>query len=224
MILYVNGDSHSAGAEAVVPYAFAEDDSKFWRLGRRPHPENLKASYGNVLASKLNATFVCDAESASSNTRILRTAREYLANTHPDIVVIGWSTWERQEWLHNNMYYQVNASGADIVPGELKEKYKKYIAELNWEHAILQNHHDIYQFHCELTERNIRHLFFNCYSSFSSLNNNQYNWNNCYIDPYDPDMTYWKWLTDRGFVSNQWYHFDADAHKEWADFLFSRLT
>ena len=38
MILYVNGDSHAAAAEAAVPHAWAEDDEFFWGLGRRPHP------------------------------------------------------------------------------------------------------------------------------------------------------------------------------------------
>ena len=30
MILYVNGDSHTAAAEAVNPYAFAEDDGQYF--------------------------------------------------------------------------------------------------------------------------------------------------------------------------------------------------
>jgi hypothetical protein len=44
MILYVNGDSHTAAAEAVNPHAFAEDDSALFYLGRAPHPENLAVS------------------------------------------------------------------------------------------------------------------------------------------------------------------------------------
>ena len=44
MILYVNGDSHTAGAEAVNPYAFAEDDPNLTHLGRLPHPDNLAVS------------------------------------------------------------------------------------------------------------------------------------------------------------------------------------
>ena len=41
MMLYVNGDSHTAGAEAVNSHAFAEDDPDLFYLGRAPHPENL---------------------------------------------------------------------------------------------------------------------------------------------------------------------------------------
>ena len=44
----------------------------------------------------------------------------------PDLVIIGWSTWEREEWLHEGTYYQVTASGTDDVPPELHSKYKKW--------------------------------------------------------------------------------------------------
>ena len=47
MILYVNGDSHTAGAEAVNSHAFAEDDPALYHLGRLPHPENLEVSWEN---------------------------------------------------------------------------------------------------------------------------------------------------------------------------------
>jgi hypothetical protein len=39
MILYANGCSHTAAAEAVVPDAFAEDDGRAG-IDRRPHPLN----------------------------------------------------------------------------------------------------------------------------------------------------------------------------------------
>ena len=80
MIVYVNGDSHSAGGEAVNPYCFANDDPLYWALGRQPHPDNLRVSYGCELANMLYAVLECDAESSASNDRILRTTHEYLSN------------------------------------------------------------------------------------------------------------------------------------------------
>ena len=71
MLLYINGDSHSAGAEIAGPWAFAEDDSRYRGLGRVPHPNNLALSYGQLLADKMNCRLICDAESASSNHRII---------------------------------------------------------------------------------------------------------------------------------------------------------
>ena len=40
MILYANGCSHTAAAEAVVPDVFAVDNGKNG-IDRRPHPTNL---------------------------------------------------------------------------------------------------------------------------------------------------------------------------------------
>ncbi len=224
MILYVNGDSHSAGAEAVNSYCFAEDDPLYRGLGRIPHPDNERVSYGCLIANELSAVLHCDAESASSNSRIIRTTRDYLANEGtPDAIVIGWSTWEREEWLLGDRYWQVNAGGVGHDwPAEIKERYKKYVVNIDWDHYERQAHAEIFSFHQELEEKQIPHLFFNCYSDFQ--NQVMQDWNGCYVDPYDPDMTYWKWLTDRGFESNQSYHFRADAHRKWAEFLLPHLT
>ena len=71
MILYVNGDSHSAGAEAVNPYCFAIDDPLYWGLGRRPHPDNERVSYGCQLANKLGAVLHCDEIVYFSYSKIL---------------------------------------------------------------------------------------------------------------------------------------------------------
>ena len=35
-MIYVNGDSHCAGAEIINDFAFAEDDPNYTALGRRP--------------------------------------------------------------------------------------------------------------------------------------------------------------------------------------------
>lgn len=224
MILYVNGDSHSAGAEAVNPHCFAEDDPLYRALGRRPHPDNERASYGCLIANELGAILHCDAESASSNSRIIRTTRDYINNEgRPDMIIIGWSTWEREEWLLDNRYWQVNAGGVGHDwPEEIKERYKKYVVQIDWNRYEQQAHDEIFAFHNELTKLEIPHLFFNCYSDFQ--NQVMQDWNGCYIEPYDPDMTYWQWLTNNGFESNQSYHFRADAHRKWAEFLLPHLT
>ncbi len=223
MILYVNGDSHSAGAEAVNNYCFAEDDPFYHALGRIPHPDNERVSYGCNIANELFAILHCDAESASSNARILRTTRDYLSTNKPDAVIIGWSTWEREEWFHDNMYWQVNAGGVGHDwPEQIKSRYQEYIANLDWATATKNAHKEIFEFHTELADLKIPHLFFNTYNNFSSQPIKD--WHGSYIDPYDPDMTYWKWLTNLGFESNPSYHFRADAHRKWAEFLLPHLT
>lgn len=223
MILYVNGDSHSAGAEAVNSYCFAEDDPFYYALGRIPHPDNERASYGCNIANELFAILHCDAESASSNSRIIRTTREYIKNNKPDAVIIGWSTWEREEWLHDDTYWQINAGGVGSDwPDAVKEKYTHYVANLDWNKATQQAHNQIHELHTELSDLKIPHLFFNTYNDFRTQD--PLEWHDSYIGPYNPDMTYYKWLSDQGFESNQSYHFRADAHRKWAEFLLPRLT
>jgi hypothetical protein len=223
LILYVNGDSHSAAAEAAVPYCFAEDDNLYYALGRIPHPENERVSYGCNLANRLFAVYHTDAESASSNARIIRTTYQYLKDEGtPDAVIIGWATWEREEWLHEGSYWQVNAGGVGYDwPEEIKERYKDYILKLDWVQAEQRAHTEIHQLHIALMDLKIPHLFFNTFNHFSG---ELKDWHNCYIDPYDPNKTYWKWLTNAGYKSNQSYHFGADAHEKWADFLYPHLT
>lgn len=227
-VLYINGDSHSAGAEAVVPFSFAEDDPwEFPPPNRQPHPKNVVASFGNVLADLLGWDAVNNSESASSNQRIIRTTEEWLANNpKPNLVLIGWSTWEREEWLHEGTYYQVNASGTDMVPDDLRDKYKQWIIkqadkelelELDW-------HEKIWSWHKDLENRDIPHLFFNTYSYFHRFAAEQMvrpQWGRSYIAPYDREHAYYFWLKDQGFdtVNEHSYHYGVDAHQAWANFL-----
>ena len=237
MILYVNGDSHTAGAEAVNSYAFAQDDPLYYGLGRQPHPDNLQASYSCDIANRLFAVLHCDAELASSNDRILRTTREYLIDHQPDLIIIGWATWEREEWLHNNQWFQLTAGGRDSVPEELREKYQAWVVDqthVTREKKMLFWHDQIWQFHLELQQAKIPHLFFNTYSDFSNIRTgqitnqatetipNEHDWDNCYIEPYQSEFTYFNWLKSQGFatVNSNSYHYGAAAHRAWAEFVY----
>ena len=83
MKLYVNGDSHSAGHDAGGP-AF---------------------SYGQHIADALDAEFVCEAVAACSNDSIISRTMKYLEHTTPDLLIIGWSTWERETWWWDEQSY-----------------------------------------------------------------------------------------------------------------------
>ena len=110
MILYVNGDSHTAAAEAVKPYIFANDDNPLFYLGHSPHPENLSVSWGKLLSLALRCGFCCNAEGASSNDRILKTTRAWLSerknNLEDIIVVIQWASWGQEsiQEIHDNIW------------------------------------------------------------------------------------------------------------------------
>ena len=231
MKLYINGDSHSAAAEAVVPHAFAEDDQRWLYLGRAPHPSNAAVSWGRRLANTVKAVLHLDAESASSNERIRRTAREWINNNQAwlseTLVIIQWSTWERQEWMLDGVRYQITASGTDDVPAQYRDRYKQYIADLDWHQVTVQEHDAIWQFHQELQQQHIRHVFFNGNNDFSKIALDlRHDWQDCYIAPYDPDMTYNQWLKNNGFhtVAPDSWHFGADAHAAWAGFMLQYVV
>ena len=220
MLLYVNGDSHTAAAEAVNPHAFAMDDPTLEHLRRLPHPENLAVSWGKLLSLALSSGFHCEAESAASNTRIIRTTRDWLhgngsAQTNK-LIIIQWSTWEREEWLYDGVYYQVNGSGIDQVPAEAAERYRNYVIGLDWKQKTQEAHDEIWKFHQELKTQNIPHIFFNGNNDFSSVQHQQ-NWGINYIGPYDPAQTYNAIIRSAGIdtVMPDSWHFGRDGHSTW---------
>ena len=227
MILYVNGDSHTAAAEAVNSHAFAEDDSNLFYLGRAPHPDNLSVSWGKLLSAALKSSFHCAAESASSNARILRTSKEWLQQQkrYDDIlVIIQWSTWEQEEWLHNGIYYQVGASGTDHIPQELQEKYRNFVIGTDWEFKTQQAHDQIWNFHCELKDQNVSHIFFNGNTDFSKITDRK-DWGVNYIGPYDPAQTYDAVIRAKDIQTvapNSW-HFGKDGHSYFYRFMLQYI-
>lgn len=228
MILYVNGDSHTAGAEAVARYAFAGDDGVLDFSNRLPHPKNLKVSWGQQLSNQLGTEFVCDAESAGSNIRILRTTRDWL-NRNQDrdkLVIIQWSTWEREEWFdpESKKYFQVNGSGVDIVPTKWQQRYKEFIADIDWNVKTQQAHQDIWQFHQELVDQNIPHIFFNGNNDFSAITQ-RLDWGKTYIGPYDPSKTYDAIIRSGGYttVNPKSWHFGKDGHRFFSEFMLQYI-
>jgi hypothetical protein len=171
---------------------------------------------------------VCDAESAASNTRIMRTTRKWLLDNptayRDMLMVIQWSTWEREEWLHNGSYLQVGASGTDHVPAELQTRYKEFVANTDWSNKTQQAHEDIWQLHEELLQKNIKHIFFNGNNDFAKILD-QKDWGTSYIGPYDPRMTYDAIIRAQGIdtvAPNSW-HFGRDGHSYFHRFMLQYI-
>lgn len=231
MILYVNGDSHTAAAEATNPFAFANDDSQYFYMGRVPHPDNINVSWGKLLSNYLQSSFHCEAESASSNQRILRTTRNWIENVYPllhdeVLLIIQWSSWEREEWYIDGEYYQINQSGVDCVPETHQEEYKKYITNVDWDKKYKEAHEMLWEFHAELLDQNINHIFFNGNRHFYSKSiNRKKDWGHYYIDPYNQFGTFHEVLRDAGFhtVSPSSWHFGREAHSYWARYILNYI-
>lgn len=226
MILYVNGDSHAAGAEINNTYCFSRDDPKYPGIDQ-PHPENIPDSFGSVLAKRLGYRLWLDAISGSSNQRILRTTEKFLENNNSDVfLLICWSSFERQEQFIDGKYYQFspgfdpnNHSQAVI------DAYRDYVSSID--HDVENNrwHQTIWDFHLDLIKRNIKHLFFNSYMEFIIPKHERLDWENCFIGNYDHQETYWRWLESQGYTTvNDGYHYGADGHAAWADRLYNWLT
>ena len=228
MILYVNGDSHTAAAEAVNTHAFACDDGQLWQLGRRPHPDNERVSWGYQLAGLLDSSLINQSESASSNDRIMRTAVRWINQNQRFwdrlMVVIQWSTWERQEWIIDGEHYQINASGIDQVPESHQDLYRQYIIDIDWKRCTHYWHDQIWQFHQTLQQHRIAHVFFNGNTDFSCISDRK-DWNSNYINPYQKQGTFDSILRDHGYptVNPQSWHFGADAHCFWAEYMLQYL-
>lgn len=230
MILYANGCSHTAAAEAVVPDVFAVDDGRNG-IDRRPHPKNLAASWCSHVARTLDADLICDAESGSSNARIIRTTKswvesnvEKLSNT---LMIVQWTTWEREEWLHDGTWFQVNASGIDWVPNELQLRYKNFIANIDWDVCTAQAHDQIWQLHKWLNSLSVNHMFFSGHSTFRYIpTQTQRDWGSSYMHPYQRSQSYHNWLLENGgcYANPQSYHFDAASHRLWAQHVLQYIN
>lgn len=230
MIVYANGCSHTAAAEAVNNECFAVDDGRNG-IDRRPHPQNLAASWCTHVAQALNADLVCDAESGSSNARIIRTTKSWIAaNTQKlanTLVIVQWTTWEREEWLHNGTWFQVNASGLDWVPSALQTRYKNFIANIDWDQCTAQAHQDAWDLHEHLNNAGVNHVFFSGHSTFSDIpNQNQHDWKSSYMHPYQRNQSYHNWLLENGgcYANPQSYHFDAASHRLWAQHVLQYIN
>jgi hypothetical protein len=202
VILYANGDSHSYGA-GVDP----------------------KEKFVTLIAEKLNLSLINQAVVGSSNQKIIRTTQDYLKNNNPDFILIGWSTWEREEWFYNEKYYDVNSSGHDVLPKELQEKYKVWVTEQTSDTVDIKSQHwhqEIYKLHLELMEKNIPHVFFNCMYNFFHITE-ELDWGHNYIGPYDNKLSYYWYLKNQGYIPDSWYHYGADGHSAWGKFLIEYI-
>ena len=149
---------------------------------------------------------------------------EHKNNLQDILIVIQWSTWEREEWEYNGITYQVNGSGIDHIPAEAAERYRDYIIGLNWQQKTQEAHNDIWKFHQELIVQNIPHIFFIGNNDFSSITD-QKEWGNNYIGPYDPASTYNAQIRNAGFetVAPNSYHFGKDAHAWWFKYILNYI-
>ena len=134
-------------------------------------------------------------------------------------MIIQWSTWEREEWLIDGEYFQVNASGIEDVHEAHKEKYKEFVADIDWTRMTQSAYNDIIDFHLYLKNAGYKHIFFNGNNTFFDIaEDKRYDFGDSYIDPYLPEGAYDGWLQLNGYntVITSNYHYGPEAHAAWA--------
>ena len=157
----------------------------------------------------------------------MRTTQKWLAQNpnSEKLVIIQWSTWEREEWEYDDIVYQVNGSGIDRVPVQAQERYRNYIIGLNWQQKTQEAHDQIWSFHQQLKEKSIPHVFFNGNNDFSKIQN-RYDWGQNYIGPYDHNSTYNSLIRAAGIdtVSPKSWHFGKDGHAWWFRYMLNYIV
>jgi hypothetical protein len=210
MKILVNGDSNMCGEEL-------EDRS----LG-------VSSQVAQILGADINNLSL----SGSSNDRIYNSTMDYIVSQPtPDLVLIGWSEMCRVQWFLDDVhtfgeFVEINNLG--VGRREYPEQYTRRLER--W-HEISNNlefrihlsyywHERIYNLHKFLQSRSIRHLFFHAFHDFKVTDTtDQFNWSNCFMDPYNWDNTYVHWCADQGYkeITPGWYHYEPAGQRAWAE-------
>lgn len=230
MILYVNGDSHSVGHGITSDnFGMANKDPVYQCIGEAPHPKSFPFSYGAKLSKLLKADLVCQGQSGGSWDRVIRLTKQFVYQSQGDIfVLLGLPDSRREEWFYRNAYYNISGVDESIrkkLPVELHDRYKKYALENDegiWYRRSVYMHNSATELHNWLNYHNIPHLFFNytqCFDMAIEQLPKVTDFGVNFVYPYDPQYMYEVWCKNKGFIPDAAYHFGADAHEAWANFL-----
>ena len=225
MNIYFNGDSYVAGDELDNP---------------------TTQGFATKLASKLNATFLNQAEGGSSNSLILRKVQEYLyeckkSMVFPDLVVIGWSESMREDWFFHDTYHSVAGTGPrvdtfDLLGYQYWTKHMK--SSFQYLHQMSKFYNRaIHNLHRELTYLKIPHVFFNAIVPLNiteihnpdSLQDDlllKLYWGDNFFYPYDQEIMTWRgWAIANNHreVTPGKFHYDELAHTGWADVIYKYI-
>lgn len=218
---------------------FAMGDSNMIGANTDPQHRNYGPDPGNffnLVAQHFGIDYECWAKNGASNDHIIRRTKEWINGcTDPDrFVFIGWSTWEREEHLVDQTYYDIDAwciyHSFDAPPA-----LETHAAALRQRLENNSNYMDlcaqrwagqIKEFAQYLESQNIGYLFWNAYSKLIPPNAGA-EFDHRFVKPYtDCFNQYWylKQIRNHATAVNDPYHFDAHGHRKWADFLIQWIT
>lgn len=212
MKLYVNGDSHCCGIELSHP-----------SLG-----------WPDLLSKHIDTTLINHAMPGISNSSILRSTKEFLqknSDLQDVFVILGTTSWEREEWEHDGKLYNVSAgAGTDTWPAELQNRFKDWVVtqtDTVRAYKSNQTHQEFYDLHVQLTKNGIGHVFFHTMNPFMDGADfktlDKFDWGSAFIDPYISDSCYFWYLKNQGFEPTAGFHHMESAQQHWAKFMLQYL-
>jgi hypothetical protein len=239
-LLYVNGCSHSCGAE--ISY-----------VGSCRVPEDLTNSWAGQLASRFNLEHVNSAISGQDNLAILSSSIHSILNlldrcpAEDILVIIGWSGLERDHFIYDDVLYRF-VPGCETLPyfkawpNIVQTAFYNYILGTDLDSSnynkfsliyyamtnFLKLHNiDYYYFNAlhavNYPNKNLLHEVDNQLPTVKIFENIQNDTN--YLEPMNWEMTYYNYMRIRhdGHIDGRNHHFLADAQSEWADILAAKM-
>lgn len=215
MNIYFDGDSHVYGSEL-------ED----------PSTQSMAAH----LSRLYNATYVNRALEGSSNDQILQRTRALIEKCKqtkdwPDLIVIGFTEWHREDWFVNGEYYSCNSLELRYPEHFSSQRQQYYINHVtnNTEYiGSLAKYYNntIYNLHTELFYLGVPHLFFNCALTLRCAPDMiTFDWAEYYLKPYQISFNYRNWCRYNGFdeITPGKFHYSEEANAEWAKLLHGHI-
>jgi hypothetical protein len=238
-VLYVNGCSHSCGAE--ISY-----------VGSHRTPEDLTQSWAGQLASKFNLIHVNNAISGQDNQGILSGSIHSILNLldqyKPEeiLVIIGWSGFERDYFIYEGVLYRFVPGCENLPyfrrwPEVVQSGFRNYVLGTDLVNTYNKFSMIYYSMANFLKLHNIDYYFFNALHSVTYPKENllhqldegrptlkifdQIKNDPNYLEPLNRDMTYYNYMKSKydGHVDGRNHHFLVDAQTDWANIIANKI-
>lgn len=194
---------------------------------KQNHVDNLVP----VFAQKADLPFRCWAKNGASNQWIEHHIEYFLSDDSwpkDTVLLVGWTSVERQEWPWLSSNISVCAGSDFNVPDPMRARLIKWrtsiTADSLKEFSIFW-HERIHVQHKRLCASGIKHMFYNTYASFACVNNHQ-DWHGCFFQPYDVHGDMYHYLIDKGVnpLTHDPFHFGEQGHTLWAQTLYQHAV
>ncbi len=232
-VLYLNGCSHTAGAEITTAGCYVESDKKL--------------SFSGQLASRWKLLSINDAVYGQGNYAIVSQTIyrvcELLKKYDPSeiLVLIGWSGFDRVDFVFNNNKYKFCASVPDDDwPEIVKEARELWV--ISTDTNVNMNRFSLYYYTLVnfLESHNIDYYLFNAVNHVSLPTKNilhpdqqptieifdNIKHNKRYMFPFDENHVFHTYLANAGFdgfINGRCNHYVESAHIYWANFITSYM-